>query len=295
MTTTKPKILIMTDSSAGISQAEAAQLGIVVVPIPFTIDGTEYLEDVSITQKDFFHKLEQGAGAATSQPSRYYLEELWREKLREYDHIIYLPITSGLSASCDNATAYAAKFNGQVLVVDTLRISAPLKIAVMEALHMVQAGKDAAAIKQHLENAKNQFSIYLALSTLKYLRKGGRITPAAALLGNMLKLKPILSTRGGNFDKFAVAMSMSQAKKKMIAQIKHELATEFKEPYAQGKMALLVAYTQITDEANQFRAEIEKEFPGMKVLYTDPLCLCIACHTGGGALGIGVCVCDYLD
>ena len=294
MADTKPKILIMTDSSAGISQAEAAQLGIVVVPIPFTIDGTEYLEDVSITQQDFFHKLEQGAGATTSQPSRYYLEELWREKLREYDQIIYLPITSGLSASCTNATAYAAKFNGQVLVVDTLRISAPLKIAVMEALHMAQAGKDAAAIKQHLENSRNQFSIYITLSTLKYLRKGGRITPAAAVLGNMLKLKPILSTRGGNFDKFAVAMSMSQTKKKMIAQIKHELATEFKEPYAQGKMALLVAYTQITDEANQFRTEIEKEFPGMKVLYTDPLCLCIACHIGGGALGIGVCVCDYL-
>lgn len=288
------KIVIVTDSSSGISQAEAQSMGVVVVPIPFTINGEEYLEDISITADKFFALLAQDATVNTSQPAKYYLEELWTKLLQEYETVIYIPITSGLSGSCANATAYAEKFNGRVLVIDNLRISAPLKISVYEAVKMAERGKSAAEIKAYLEATKHKFSIYITLSTLKNLRKGGRITPAAAILGDMLRLKPILYTRGQNFDKYAVALSMSQAKKKMMAKIKSELTTEFKTEYAQGKMALLVAHTKMADEALQFKAEIEREFPHMKVLYTDPLCLCIACHTGIGALGMGICVCDYL-
>lgn len=286
-------IIIVTDSSSGITQTEAKEHGIVVVPIPFTINDQEYLEDITITQPEFFKLLAQNATVSTSQPSRFYLEDLWTKLLQEYTNIIYIPITSGLSGSCANAMAYAKNFGGRVLVIDNLRISAPLKISVYEAAKLAAAGKSVQEIKTYLEETKHKFSIYITLNTLKYLKKGGRIAPAAAVLGDMLKLKPILYTRGQNFDKYAIALSFGQAKKKMIAKIKSELETEFKAEYAQGKMALLVAYSEIKDEAMKFKAEIEQEFPQMKVLYADPLCLGIACHTGSGALGIGVCICDY--
>lgn len=288
------KIVIVTDSNSGITQQEGKELGISVIPMPFTIDGEEYLEDISITQEKFFELLENGAEVTTSQPSQTYLEELWRELLKEYEQIIYIPMTSGLSATCANAKRYAEQFEGRVAVVDNLRISVPQKISVCEAARMANEGKPTEEILKYLEDTKGKCSIYLTVSVLKYLRKGGRITPAAAAIGDALKLKPILSTRGQSFDKFAVALSMVQAKKKMIQQIRKELDTEFKAEYEQGKMALLVAYSKFKDEGEKFAKEIEREFPGMKVLYVDPLSLSVACHTGAGALGIGICVCDYL-
>ncbi len=289
------KTIIVTDSNSGITQEEGKSLGIFVIPMPFTIDGKEYLEEITISQEQFFELLENGADVKTSQPSEYYLEELWTELLKDYESVVYIPMTSGLSATCENAKQYAKKFDGKVLVVDNLRISAPQKISVYEAAQMVKQGKSAVEIKDYLEGRKDKYAIYIALSTLKYLRKGGRITPTAAALGDMIKLKPILSSRGQSFDKCAITMSFSQAKKKMIAKVKEDLETEFKDEYNQGKMALLIAYSKIKDEALKFKAEIEKEFPGMKVLYVDPLSLSIACHTGAGTLGIGICVCDYLD
>ena len=287
-------IAIVTDSNSGITQEEGKKLGIYVIPMPFTIDGREYLEDISITQEEFFKLLESGADVKTSQPSRAYLEELWGDLLKTYGQIIYIPMTSGLSATCENAKRYAAQFKGKVRVVDNLRISVPQKISVYEALNMAKAGKSVDEILKHLEETKGKCSIYLTVSELKYLKKGGRITPAAAAIGDMLKLKPILFTRGDRFDKFAVVRSMGQAKKKMIQRIKTELETEFKNEYEQGKMALLVAYSKNGEEGKAFAEEIEQEFDGMKVLYVDPLSLSIACHTGAGALGIGVCVCDYI-
>ncbi len=288
------KIAIVTDSNSGITQEEGKNLGIYVVPMPFTVDGVEYLEDISITQEKFFELLENGADVTTSQPSQTYLEELWQNLLNSYEHIIYIPMTSGLSATCENAKKFAEKFSGRVHVVDNLRISVPQKISVYEALHMAKDGKPVEEILKHLENTTGKYSIYIMLSVLKYLKKGGRITPAAAALGDMLKLKPILSSRGQSFDKFAVTISMGQAKKKMIQQIKNELETEFKSEYEQGKMALLVAYSKVKDEALKFAKEIEQEFPDMKVLYVDPLSLSVACHTGAGTLGIGICVCNYI-
>ena len=289
-------VVIVTDSSSGITQAEAKSNGIVVVPIPFTIDGQEYLEDVTITAPEFFERIAKTDSVSTSQPSRLVLEETWNNLLQEYEHVIYIPITSGLSGSCQNAIEYAKTYNGRVTVIDNLRISAPLKISVYEAAKMAEQGKNVDEIIEYLKNTKHQFSIYITLNTLKYLRKGGRITPAAALIGDMLKLKPILYTRGQNFDKTAVALTMQQAKKRMMTEIKNELQTEFKEPYAQGKMALLIAYTALPEaEIKKFQAEITAEFPNMKILYSDPLCLAIGCHTGPGALGFGTCVCDYLS
>lgn len=288
------KIKIITDSNSGITQDEGKALGVFVVPMPFTIDGKEYLEDISITQERFFELLEQGADVTTSQPAQSYLENVWSEILEEYEKIIYIPMASGLSATCENAKEYAKKFDGRVFVVDNLRISVPQKISVYEAVKMVNEGKSVEEILAHLESTKIKYSIYLTVSILKYLKKGGRITPATATLGDMLHLKPILTSRGGSFDKFAIALSWGQAKKKMIQRIKKELDTEFKSEYAQGKMALLVAYSKISSEAEKFRTEIEAEFPDMKVLYVDPLSLSVACHTGAGALGIGICVCNYI-
>ncbi|MCM1404126.1 MAG: DegV family protein [Prevotella sp.] len=288
------RIIVVTDSSSGITQAEAKAAGIVVVPIPFTIDAKEYLEDVTITAPKFFDMIAKTDSISTSQPARFTLEKIWHQLLQEYEQIIYIPITSGLSGSCQNAIEYAKQFAGRVTVVDNLRISAPLKISVYEAAKMAEQGKPVAEIVDYLQKTKHQFSIYITLNTLKYLRKGGRITPAAAMLGDMLKLKPILYTRGQNFDKTAIALTMPQAKKKMMAKIKAELQSEFKVPYEQGKMVLLIAYTALPDtEIRKFQDEIAAEFPNMRILYSDPLCLAIGCHTGPGALGFGTCICNY--
>lgn len=286
------KIIIMTDSNSGITQEEGKKLGIFVVPMPFTIDENEYLEDISISQSEFFEFLERNADVKTSQPSEFYLEEVWTNLLKDYESVLYIPMSSGLSGTCENAKAIAEKFEGKVSVVDNLRISVPQKLSVFEAIKMAEQGKTAAEIKEYLESTKDKFSIYITLSTLKYLKKGGRVTPAVATFGDLLNLKPILCTRGQSFDKFAVTMSFAQAKKKMIAKIKSELETEFKEDLQNGKIALLVAYSKIKDEAMKFKAEIEKALPGMEVLYVDPLSLSVACHTGAGALGIGICYYD---
>ncbi len=288
------KIAVVTDSNSGITQEEGKNLGIYVIPMPFTVDGVEYLEDISITQEKFFELLENGADVTTSQPSQTYLEELWNELLTSYEQIVYIPMSSGLSATCENAKKFAEGFHGKVHVVDNLRISVPQKICVYETIKMVNDGKSVNEILEHLENTKGKCSIYLTVSVLKYLKKGGRITPAAAALGDMFKLKPVLSTRGESFDKFAVALCMRQAKKKMIQQIKKELDTEFRREREQGRMALVVAYSKCKDEGMKFAEEIKREVPGMKVLYVDPVSLSVACHTGAGALGLGICVCDYL-
>ena len=288
------KVKIITDSNSGITQEEGKNLDVFVISMPFTINGKEYFEGISISQDRFFELLEQGAEVTTSQPSQAYLENVWSGFLNEYEQIVYIPMSSGLSATCTNAKKYAEQFAGRVRVADNLRISVPQKISVYEAVQLAKNGKSAEEILRHLENTKGLCSIYLTVSELKYLKKGGRITPAVATLGDMLRLKPILFTRGNSFDKYAIALSMGQAKKKMIQQIKNDLITEFKNEYEHGRMALLVAYSKIKEEAVKFSKEIEAEFPNMKVLYVDPLSLSVACHTGAGALGIGICLCNYL-
>jgi len=288
------QVVIVTDSSSGISQAEAKELGVVVIPIPFMIDGKEYLEDKTIKADQFFEMIAKTDNVSTSQPSRFTLEETWNKLLEEYENIIYIPITSGLSGSCQNAIEYAKQYNGRVFVVDNLRISVALKTCIYEALKMIEQGIATRDIVQYLNETKNKFSIYLTLNTLKYLRKGGRITPAAAIIGDMLKLKPILCSRGQNFDKKAIALTMPQAKKKMIAEIRKEFETEFKEEYERGKMTLSIAYTTLSNEDIQkFKEEVIAAFPKVKIIFTDPLCLAIGCHTGPGALGFCACISNY--
>ena len=287
------KIKIITDSNSGILQSEAEELGIYVIPMPFTVNNEEYLEEISMSQDEFFKHLESDADVKTSQPSQYYLENLWNDLLKENDELLYIPMCSGLSATCANAKRYAENFDNKVHVVDNLRISVTQRESVMEAIALAKKGKSAADIKKYLEETKNKASIYITVGTLKYLKKGGRINPAVATIGTLLKVKPILFTRGDKFNKFAMTMSLAQAKKKMIEKIKEELETEFKEEYEKGKMYLSIAHTQNEAEALKFKEEVMSAIPNIEVHYVAPLSLSVSCHIGPGALALTLTVNNY--
>ncbi len=289
------KVKIMTDSNSGISPKEAEKLGVFLVPMPFTINDEDYLEDITITRDKFFEMLANNAEVKTSQPSQYYLEETWTNLLKDYDEVVFIPMMSGLSGTCENAKRYAEAFEGKVHVVDNARISVTQKESVLEAVVLAKQGKTGAEIKEYLESTGKKSSIYIMLNVLKYLKKGGRISPAAATIGDMIKLKPILYTRGDKFEKFAIALSVGQGKKKMIQQIKTELETEFKEDYEQGKMIIDVAHTQNFEEAEKFRDEIIASIPNVKFRFIDPLSLSVSCHIGPGSLAIAICVNNYID
>ncbi len=289
------KVKIVTDSNSGMLQAEGEKLGVFVIPMPFTINDEEYLEEITITQDKFYELLAQNAEVTTSQPSQFYLEELWEELLKEYDEVLYIPMMSGLSATCENAKRYAKNYAGRVFVVDNARISVTQKESVLEAVELVKQGKSAEEIKNYLEETGKKASIYITVDTLKYLKKGGRISPAAAVIGSLLNIKPVLFTRGDKFSKYAMALSFAQAKKKMIAKIKQELETEFKEDYEAGKMAISIAHTHNEAEAKKFKAEIMKELPNIKIRFIDPLSLSVSCHIGPGAIAIATYVNNYMD
>lgn len=289
------KVQIITDSNSGINQIEAKQLGIKVVPMPFTIDSEEYLENITITQDKFYELLLQNPDVNTSQPSPGYLQDLWDETLKEYKEVVFIPMSSGLSATCQNAINLASSYKGKVEVVDNQRISVTQKESVLEAIELAKQGKSAKEIKEYLEQTKDKSSIYIMPTTLKYLKKGGRISPAAAALGTMLKIKPILSSRGGKFEKFAMALTVGQGKQKMMQQIKSELEKEFKAEYESGKMVASVAHTQNLVEANKFKEEILKKFPKLTFHFIDPLSLSVSCHIGPGSLAIAISVNNFLN
>lgn len=288
------KTKIITDSNSGLRQAEGERIGVTVIPMPFFINGQEYLEEISLSQEQFYELLkDENAEISTSQPSQLYLKELWDELLKEYDELLYIPMMSGLSATCRNAQKLAESYDGKVFVVDNARISVTQKESVCEAVALLREGKTAAEIKDYLEATGPKASIYITLDTLKYLKKGGRIKPAAAALGSMLQIKPILYTRGETFDKFAMVLSFAQAKKKMIQKIREELETEFKEEYDGGKMTVSVAHTQNFAAAEKFKAEIIAAFPKLTFHFVDPLSLSVSCHIGPGSLAIALAVNNY--
>lgn len=280
----KKPIIIMTDSNSGIRQSEAKDLGIFVVPMPFTINDEEYFEDISISQEEFYEFLRQDATVSTSQPSQIYLEETWTNLLKEYEEVVFIPMSSGLSATCENAKNYAKSFDGKVFVVDNKRISCNMKESVFEAIALAKQGKTGSQIKSYLERTSNLFAVYIMVGTLKYLKRGGRISAAAAAIGSALNLKPILTTNGDKFEKVAMVLSVAQAKKKMIQKIKTDIETAFKNEYEKGTMTISVAHTENFAEAEKFKAEIMKELPNLKFRWVDPLSLSVSCHIGPGAL-----------
>lgn len=282
------KIAIVTDSNSGITQAEGKKIGIYVLPMPFMIDEVTYYEDIDLTQEQFYEKLKSGANIATSQPSPDSVTSLWDKLLQEYDEIVHIPMSSGLSGSCQSAMAFAADYDGRVQVVNNQRISVTQRQSALDALQLAAAGKDAAQIKEFLENDKFNSSIYIMLDTLYYLKKGGRITPAAAAIGTMLRLKPVLTIQGEKLDAFAKARTTSQGKTMMINAIKKDINERFGGMTEDKHIWLQIAYTHDRAAAEQFRTEVETEFPGYDI-HIDPLSLSVACHIGPGSLALACC------
>lgn len=282
------KIAIVTDSNSGITQEEAEKLGVSVLPMPFFIDEKIYFEGITLSQEQFYEKLKSDANISTSQPSPGDVTELWKKLLNEegYDEVVHIPMSSGLSASCESAMALARDFDGKVQVVDNQRISITQRQSVMDALFLIEQGKTAAEIKEKLEEEKLQASIYITLETLKYLKKGGRITPAAAALGTILNLKPVLQIQGEKLDAFSKARGKGKAKKIMLDAIHKDLEERFAKETSNGEMIVSIAYGGNEEEAKAWEAEVRESFPGMEVRYADPLSLSVACHIGYGPLAI---------
>jgi DegV family protein with EDD domain len=279
------KIAIVTDSNSGITQEEGLQMGISVIPMPFYINDEMYLEGITLTQDEFYERLKNDEPISTSQPSPAMVCELWDKLLTEHDSVVHIPMSSGLSASCETAMALARNYHGKVQVVDNQRISVPLRQSVMDALALRDAGKTASEIKETLEAEKMESSIYITLETLKYLKKGGRITPAAAAIGTILNLKPVLQIQGEKLDAYSKVRGKKQAKHVMLNAVKNDMEQRFAEYVKSGEMCIEAAYTGNLEEALEFKHEIEETFPGYEVLM-NPLSLSVACHIGYGALAM---------
>ena len=283
------KIAIVTDSNSGITQKMAKEMGVYVLPMPFFINGELFLEDISLSQEEFYKYLTEDADISTSQPSPKDLTDLWDQILKEYDEIVHIPMSSGLSASCQTAAAMAQDYDGKVQVVDNQQISVTLKESVRDAQKLVEQGKNAAQIKQILEEKKYRSSIYITLETLNYLKKGGRITPAAAAIGTILNLKPVLQIQGEKLDAYSKARGKNRAKAIMIDAMKKDLSSRFSKAAQEGKVKLMAAYTGNIEEAAEWQKLLESEFGTEREM--DPLSLSVACHIGYGALAVAAAEC----
>ncbi|MBO5303670.1 MAG: DegV family protein [Lachnospiraceae bacterium] len=279
---------IVTDSHGGISQEEAAKLGISVVPVPFFFGEECFYEGVSITRAEFFERLRAGENVSTSQPSPESVMNVWRESLKQFEKILYMPLSSGLSGSCNTARMLAGEdeFEGKVFVVDNGRISTPMHRAILDALELIKEGYDAEEIQRILEKAGAEMSIYIAVETLEYLKKGGRITAATAALGTILNIKPILKLNVGLLETHKKCRGMKKARKEMLEAMKQDLETKFKEYYERNEIYMMAASSADEQTTREWVEEIKAYFPGMEVL-CDDLSLGISCHTGEGALGVG--------
>ena len=279
------KIAVVTDSNSGITQEQAKAYGIHVLPMPFFINDETYFEDISLTQEQFYERLEGNADISTSMPSVGSVTDLWDGLLQEYEEIVHIPMSSGLSSSFETALMLAQEYEGKVQVVNNQRISVTQRQSVEDAIELVQRGKGAKEIKDYLEETKYDSSIYIMVDTLYYLKKGGRLTPAAAALGTLLKLKPVLQIQGEKLDSYAKARTVKQARTIMIDAIKSDFAKRFGDETGEN-MHIFVAYTKNKEAALDFKAQIEAALPGREVEVVDPLSLSVACHIGPGSLAV---------
>jgi len=278
------KVIVVTDSNSGITPDEAKKLAVVVIPMPFYIDEQMYYENIDLTQEQFYEKLTAGGDIKTSMPLVGDVTDKWDEFLKENDEIVYIPMSSGLSSSCETAYMLSQDYDGKVQVVNNQRISVTMRQSVIDAKNLAEAGKNAAEIKQILEDAKFESSIYIMVDTLNYLKKGGRITPAAAALGTLLKLKPVLQIQGEKLDAFAKARTVKQAKSIMIDAMKSDFEKRFNNPDG-SQINLEMAYTHDIAAAEAFKEEVQAAFPNNEIVM-NPLSLSVSCHIGPGALAI---------
>ena len=281
------KVAIVTDSNSGISQSQAKELGVFVLPMPFFINDETYYEDINLSVDAFYQKLAQGADIVTSQPSPDSVMKLWEEILTDYDEIVHIPMSSGLSGSCESAAALSAEYEGKVQVVNNQRISVTQRQSVLDASELAKRGLNAAQIKEVLEEDKFNSTIYIMLDTLYYLKKGGRITPAAAALGTLLRLKPVLQIQGEKLDAFAKARTTSQGRSIMQNAILNDIEKRFGGKDA-GNYYLQIAHTQNLEAALSLKEELAAQYPGIEI-YVDHLSLSVACHIGPGSLAIACC------
>lgn len=277
------KIAIVTDSNSGITQEMGKTMGIHVIPMPFFIDGELFLEDITLTQEEFYKRLGEDSDISTSQPSPGEVMECWDELLKEYDEIVHIPMSSGLSSTCHAAQSLSQEYEGKVCVVDNQRISVTQKQSVEDAIVLRDAGKSASEIKEILEAEKLQASIYITVDTLKYLKKGGRVTPAVAALGTVLNLKPVLQIQGEKLDAFSKVRGWKAAKRTMLKAIEKDLNDRFAD--VREDMVLGMAYTCSKEEAQEWKQEIAEKFPEYEIV-EGPLSLSVACHIGPGAMAV---------
>lgn len=275
------KVAIVTDSNSGITQKKAKEMGIRVIPMPFYINEELFYEDITLTQDEFYQRLAEDAEISTSMPSPGDIIELWKELLREYDEIVHIPMSSGLSSSCETALMLSQEFEGKVYVIDNQRISITQRRSVDDAVSMAQKGMCGEEIAELLMKEKLEASIYITVDTLKYLKKGGRVTPAAAAIGTVLNLKPVLQIQGEKLDAFSKARGWKSAKKTMLDAIDKDLNIRF----AGKKMNLDIAYTCSEEEKDQWVGEVKARFPGYE-MYVDRLSLSVSCHIGPGSMAI---------
>jgi DegV family protein with EDD domain len=278
------RVAVVSDSNSGITQMQAEELGLTILPMPFFSGEKTFYEDIDLTQDEFYQMLTENVDISTSMPLVGNVTDTWDELLKEYDEIVHIPMSSGLSGSCETAIMLSQDYDGKVQVVNNQRISVTQRQSVLDALALAKQGRSAAQIREILERDKFESSIYIMVDTLYYLKKGGRITPAAAALGTLLKLKPVLQIQGEKLDAFAKARTLKQAKNIMIDAMKNDFTNRFHDP--EGKnMHLEIAYTHDLEAAEVFRGEVQEAFPGMDI-HVDPLSLSVSCHIGPGALAI---------
>lgn len=283
------KIIIVTDSNSGISKEEAEKIGVVVIPMPFFIEGKTYYEEISLSQDQFYQMLISGKNISTSQPSIGKICALWDELLKEYDEIVQIPMSSGLSMTCDTATTFSQEkeYLGKVHIVNNMRISVTQRQSVYDALKLIKEGKSGEEIKEILENDALNSSIYITVQDLKYLKKGGRITPAAAAIGSLIGIKPVLQIQGKKLDAFKKCRGMKAGKLMMISAAKNDIKNRLGDD--NSKIHVAVAHSNNEEEAKIFLEEIKKAIPNAKDYYIDHLSLSVSCHIGPGSLAIALC------
>ncbi len=281
------KVAIMTDSNSGLTPEQAAEMGVFVLPMPIIVDGRTYYENVDITPAEFYAKQRQGLCITTSQPSPELLMSMWDKLLQDYAEIVYIPMSSQLSNSCQSALLFSAKYGGRVQVVDNVRISVTQWMAVQDARLLAERGLNARQIKKVLEDEAHDATIYICVDTLTYLKKSGRVTPAAAAIGTALQIKPVLTIQGGKLDSYAKARGKKAAFRMMMKALRNDLHTRLRKLDEKGRLVLGMASIWMpTEEIHAWLSRFQAEFPGREIVY-GPLTLSIGCHTGAGAFGIG--------
>lgn len=286
---------VMTDSNSGITKIEAEEMGIFLIAMPVIIDGETHFEGQDLTQENFYQSLINGKDISTSQPAPGFVMEMWNQILESgYDQVVYIPMSSGLSNSCETAVSLSREFDGKVCVVDNHQISIPMRESVLDAVDMAKDGKSAEEIRRKLEDSAYDSSIYIAVDTLESLKKGGRITPAGAALGAVFNVKPILTIQGEKLDAYAKVRGMKKCRHKMIEAVKNDLNTRF-QSVDRSRIVIGTAGAGLSrEEEEQWKNEVAEAFPQIEVYY-NPLAVCIGCHVGPGAMGMGICVKNRRD